>query len=259
VIGATPDVPDSDRTDASLTSDSRLRAAVELAHAAAVELAGAEAVGGHEDVQDEDEHAVTHFFAAHQPGYRGWRWAVTVADGGPDTPVTVSETVLLPGPDALVAPPWVPWQERVRAGDLGVGDLLPVDPDDARLVPGYLASDDPAVEDVAHEVGLGRLRVLSRAGRDSATERWTEGDRGPRAEMAKAAPATCITCGFYLPLAGALRSAFGVCANEYAPADGAVVHAEYGCGAHSDVEADTGPIAPVAEVVYDDGVELEPR
>jgi hypothetical protein len=182
---------------------------------------------------------------------------VTVAEGGSDRPVSVSETVLLPGPDALVAPAWVPWQERVRAGDLGVGDLLPSDPEDPRLVPGYLASDDPAVEETAKEVGLGRIKVLSRVGRDDATERWRDGDHGPKAEMAKAAPGTCASCGFYLPLAGSLRAAFGVCANEYAPADGVVVHAEYGCGAHSDVEADSGPIAPVAELVYDDGVELE--
>jgi hypothetical protein len=184
---------------------------------------------------------------------------VTVAVGGPDERVTISETVLLPGPDALVAPAWVPWQERVRAGDLGVGDLLPTDPDDARLVPGYLHSDDPAVDETAHEVGLGRPKVLSREGRVEATERWRDGDHGPRADMAKAAPGTCGTCGFYLPLAGSLRAAFGACANEYAPADGAVVHAEYGCGAHSDVESDGGPLSPIGELVYDDGVELEPR
>jgi hypothetical protein len=260
---AAPDPSDqaagSESTPEGSTDAARLLGAVELARAAAVELAGADAVGEHEHAQAEDEQAATHFFAAHQPGYGGWRWAVTVADGGPDTPVTVSETVLLPGPDALVAPAWVPWQERVRAGDLGVGDLLPTDPDDERLVPGYLASDDPAVEEVAREVGLGRLRVLSRFGRDVATERWRDGEHGPRAEMAKAAPGTCVTCGFYLPIAGSLRAAFVVCANEYSPADGAVVHAEFGCGAHSDVEPDLGPITPVAEVVYDDGVELEPR
>ena len=50
-----------------------------------------------------------------------------------------------------------------------------------------------------------------------------------------------------------------MCANEFAPADGAVVHAEYGCGAHSDVEADQGSVAPIAELVYDDGVDLESR
>jgi len=243
-------------------SDPRLLGALDQARAAAIELAGDAAVGDVEEVRVEDTHAATYFFAADQPGYLGWRWAVTLAcagSAGQDQPVTVSETVLLPGPRALVAPAWVPWQERVRAGDLGVGDLLPSDPEDQRLVPGYVASDDLAVEDTAHEVGLGRVRVLSRTGREDATERWRGGDHGPRTEMAKAAPATCVTCGFYLPLAGSLQAAFGVCANEFAPADGAVVHAEYGCGAHSDVEADSGPLAPVAELVYDDGVELETR
>ena len=40
---------------------------------------------------------------------------------------TVDELALLPGPDALVAPPWVPWSERLAPGDLGVGDVLPTD------------------------------------------------------------------------------------------------------------------------------------
>jgi hypothetical protein len=256
VIPATPDAPPA---APSAPTDPRLLAAVDQARAAAVELAGEPAVQGFEEVLAEDENSATHYFAAAQPGYRGWRWAVTVATCGPDEPITVSETVLLPGPDALVAPAWVPWQERVRAGDLGVGDLLPTDPDDIRLVPGYLESDDPEIEETAYEIGLGRPRVLSREGRTEATERWRDGDRGPRADMAKAAPSTCVTCGFYLPLAGSLSAAFGACANELAPADGAVVHAEYGCGAHSDVEADNGPIAPIAELVYDDGVELESR
>ena len=57
--------------------------------------------------------------------------------------MTVSEVVLLPGPEALVAPEWVPWQQRIQAGDLGVGDLMPTEAGDPRLVPGYLESDDP--------------------------------------------------------------------------------------------------------------------
>jgi hypothetical protein len=35
-----------------------------------------------------------------------------------------------------------------------------------------------------------------------------------------------------------------------------VVHAEFGCGAHSEVRVDTSPNVPVAELVYDDA-ELE--
>lgn len=236
--------------------DPRLAAAVELAREAAErdarDIVDGDAVGAHVGVQPEDGAAATHLFEANYPGYRGWRWAVTVA-GGPvdDEPVTVSEVVLLPGPDALVAPEWVPWEQRVRAGDLGVGDLLPPPPDDPRLVPGYLRSDDPAVEEAAMELGLGRPRVLSWGGRLDAAQRWQEA-RGPSSDMAQSAPGTCGTCGFYLPLAGSLRAAFGACGNEFAPADGKVVHAGFGCGAHSEVEVEPTPLAPVAEVVYDD-------
>lgn len=245
-------------SDASLLAD-----AVDVAREAAVSEAAADlpdgpaAVGAHLASLAEDDGAVTHYFAAEQGGYLGWRWAVTLAAAS-DGPVTVSEVVLIPGPEALVAPGWVPWDQRIRPGDLGVGDLLPVPEDDARLVPGYVATDDAAVEDVAWELGLGRERVLSRLGREEAAERWQDGPRGPGSEMARSAPATCGTCGFFLSLAGSLRGAFGVCGNAYAPADGAVVAVGFGCGAHSDVRAEaTSPVA-VAELVYDDGVDLEP-
>ncbi len=250
---------------AAATTPSRLEDAVDQAREVAIAdaaadmgaTAAAEAVGVHLGARAEDG-AVTHFFAAEHGGYRGWRWSVTLASADDDSAITVSEVVLLPGPDAMVSPAWVPWNERVRPGDLGVGDLLPTSPDDARLVPGYLASDDIAVEELAREVGLGRKTVLSREGRDAAVQRWFGGEHGPGTDMARSAPAHCGTCGFLLPLAGALSGVFGVCANAYAPADGEVVAVEFGCGAHSDVAYE--PVSPVAvaELVYDDGVELEP-
>ncbi|HEY0815577.1 MAG TPA: DUF3027 domain-containing protein [Pseudonocardia sp.] len=229
-----------------------------VAEAAAELVDGAAAVGAHLESVAGDDGSLTHYFAAEQGGYRGWRWSVTLAVADPDAPVTVSEVVLLPGPDALIAPGWVPWDERVRPGDLGVGDLLPTPDDDPRIAPGYVQSDDEAVEEVAREVGLGRARVLSRLGRDEAAERWYDGPHGPASEMARSAPGSCGTCAFLLPLAGALRSAFGVCGNAYAPADGAVVAAGFGCGAHSDVRAEATSPVTVAELVYDDGVDLEP-
>jgi Protein of unknown function (DUF3027) len=226
--------------------------AVDLARAAAEEEAGVERVGAHVGVHGEDEFSVTHLFEAEHAGYRGWNWAVTVAHAGEGTPVSVSEVVLLPGKDALVAPEWVPWSHRVRAGDLGVGDLMPPHENDPRLVEAYVHSDDPAIEEVALEVGLGRMRVLSREGRLEAAERWVSSDFGPRSDMARSAPAHCGTCGFYTRVAGAFGAAFGVCANEIAPADGHVVHVEYGCGAHSQAEVDISPMVPVADLVYDD-------
>jgi Protein of unknown function (DUF3027) len=229
--------------------------AVDQARAAAAketEVGGASYIGEHVGVEREDAVSASHLFEANVPGYQGWRWAVTVATS-PDeaAPVTVSEVVLVPGPDALVAPAWVPWERRVQAGDLGVGDIFPTDADDPRLVPAYLYSDDPAVEEVALEVGLGRVKVLSRFGREDAATRWNDGEFGPRSDMARSAPAHCGTCGFYAPLAGALRGRFGACTNDIAPADGHVVDVEYGCGAHSEVEVEVTNSIPVAELVYD--------
>ena len=234
-----------------------LTAAVDVARAAA-EADAPGTVGEHLGSRAEEEHVVSHLFATTLAGYVGWHWAVSLArTAGSDT-VTVDEVVLLPGDGALLAPPWVPWDERVRPGDLSPGDLLPPRPQDPRLVPGYLHSDDPAVEQVAFELGLGREQVLSREGRLAAADRWQTGDRGPDTAMARQAPATCGTCGFLLPLAGALQAGFGVCGNELTETDGQVVSVEYGCGAHSQAEAGTHHVVELPDVVYDDGDEIEP-
>jgi hypothetical protein len=222
--------------------------AVDLARAAAAEIAGSE-VGEHLGVRAEAERVVTHAFAATLPGYVGWFWAVTI-NRAPDAEPTVAEVVLLPGEGALLAAEWVPWSERLKPGDLSPGDLLPSAPDDPRLAPAYLLSDDPQVEEVAFELGLGRVRVLSREGRLDAADRWYVGEGGPDNPMAKQAPAACGTCGFFLPIAGSLGSAFGVCANEIASTDGQVVSVEYGCGAHS--EAVIEVVADEMAAVYDD-------
>jgi len=116
----------------------------------------------------------------------------------------------------------------------------------------YLAGPDEEADRLAlWELGLGRVRVLSAVGRDDAAMRWYDGERGPRSPLALAAPAHCRSCGFLLPLAGALRQLFGVCTNEHAPDDGAVVSLDHGCGAHSEAVPDTGPV-PVAGPVVDE-------
>ena len=223
-----------------------------LARLAAVEEAGAaDLVGDYLGASTEDSVAVTAAFAAADRGYRGWYWAVTIAIVD-HQPATVSEVVLLPGDQALLAPPWVPWDRRIRPGDVGAGDLLPAAPDDIRLVPGYVDSDDPAVKEVAYEFGLGRSRVLSREGRDEAAQRWHEGPFGPDDPIATHAAATCVTCGFYIPLAGLLGMAMGACSNEFSPADGRVVDAAYGCGAHSDTVIDAPLISASTATVVDE-------
>ncbi|MQY24735.1 hypothetical protein NRB56_02880 [Nocardia sp. RB56] len=230
-----------------------LAEAVGLARRALLELQPT-GVGEHLGVTGEDEYAATHHFAATLPGYGGWQWAVVVAAPPSADHATVSESALLPGPEALVPPDFLPWDQRVRPGDLAPGDLLATGPDDPRLVPGYMLTGDPVVDEAIEEIGLGRPRVLSREGREEAAGRWYS-EYGPDTDMARAAPSTCGLCGFFVPVAGALRAAFGVCANAMG-ADGHVVHTEYGCGAHSDTELPTGQGSPLYEAFDDAAVDM---
>ncbi|MDH2389642.1 DUF3027 domain-containing protein [Streptomyces sp. HNM0663] len=286
-------------TTRSRTPDRLCAEAVDLARAAAEEAAAPGVVGEHVALVSEGDRVVTHFFECMELGYRGWRWAVTVARASRAKVVTVDETVLLPGPDSLLAPEWVPWSERLRPGDLGPGDLLPTQADDLRLEPGYTGEDEPppnsavapshdleerveeedaeltgrapvqsdtgddgrgAISAVAEELGMRRARVLSRYGLHIAADRWDE-SYGAKTPMAQAAPAQCVTCGFLVPIAGSLRQAFGVCANEFSPADGRVVSLAYGCGGHSEAAVMPKPPVPpppVHDTVATDEFPLRP-
>lgn len=195
-------------------------AAVQVARAALEEL-GEGGIGKHIGVAGMNKFVATHRFEAHVPGYPGWEWHAVLACAAGSRSVTVNEVALVPGGDALQAPEWVPYAERVRPGDLGPGDLMPPLPGDERL------DADGS---------------LSQAGLEDAKRRWRTGEWGPNSDMAAAAPLQCKTCAFMLPL----LPNFGVCANEYS-ADGRVVHATYGCGAHSKTKAtEETPEAPSA-------------
>jgi len=242
--------------------------AVGPARDAVVAVVGAAAVGGHRGVQADGERIVTHLFDCADPAYSGWMWAVTVVRAPRAKVVTVSETVLLPGPGSLLAPAWVPWQDRLRPGDLGVGDLLPAPPDDERLVPlvvlegddavtdWYPGEEDIDVDEAAELLTSGRSRVLSAIGRDGAAARWYTSEHGPRSPLAHAAPAHCLSCGFFVPLSGELGLLFGACANAYAPDDGRVVSADHGCGAHSEAVAAESIARAVSPVIDEFGYDL---
>lgn len=219
----------------------------DLAFQAAMASSGTHAVGDHVGVTAEADRVVTHRFACTHPGYRGWSWNVTVARASRARAATVNEVALLPGDDALVAPSWVPWAERMEPDDLTPGMLMPSDPGDPRLVPGYTGGDratstDPAeasqTRAVVAELGLGRERLMSPQGREETAERWLAGDGGPHNSMTKQAPGPCVECGYFVRLQGSLGTIFGACANEQAPFDGQVVSVDHGCGAHSDVHVE---------------------
>lgn len=228
-------------------------AAVDVAREALHEEVESTQVGDHLGMIAEGPLVVTHYFASDVPGYRGWRWAVTLTRAPDGEKVTVDETALIPDVDALLAPVWVPWKNRVQSGDLGAGDVLVTAPDDPRLVVGMVDNDtveaDDDLEPAHWELGLGRLRMLSPEGRREAAHRWYR-EAGPRSSIARAADMPCSTCGFLLLIGGPLGQAFGVCANGFSPVDGRIVAMDFGCGAHSEtVQAAT---VPVADIVVDE-------
>lgn len=198
-------------------------AAVNTARVALEELGDGD-VGRHIGVGGCSPHAVTHRFAADVPGYRGWEWQAVLACAAGSNEVTVSELALVPGGDALQAPDWVPYTDRVLPGDLGPGDVMPPTPGDSRLT-----ADGK----------------LSEAGWQEAASRWLA-SHGPDTPMATHVRLQCDTCAFFLPW----RDSFGVCANEYS-ADGYAVHARYGCGAHSQITIAPEP-AVDPDTVFDD-------
>jgi Protein of unknown function (DUF3027) len=230
------------RVRTSAKADAVAMAAVDDARRALLAEVDQAQVGDHLAAQPEGDRIVTHLFDCRTPGYTGWRWSVTVVRASRQKVVTVDEIVLVPGVEAIVAPTWVPYRERIKPGDLSPGDLLPVDDEDPRLVPTYSFGDDPLDPDartqirtVAKDLGLGRIRTLSPEGHELAAQRWYDGDAGPESPLAQSAPEPCSTCGFLLRISGSLAEAFGVCANGDANDDGRVVAFTHGCGAHSEV------------------------
>jgi hypothetical protein len=248
------------RAGARARTDAVLAAAADLAREAAQEVAESPSdVGDYLGATLDGDRLMSHRFAAAMKGYRGWHWTVTVARVPRGRTATVSEVELLPGDEAILAPEWLPWAERLRPGDIGPGDTLPFRPDDPRLEPGWKPTGDEELDSVAiDELALARARVLSPRGRDAAAERWYRGSRGPTAPGAVASAAECLTCGFLVPLQGPLGQLFGVCANEWSPDDGKVVSLDHGCGAHSETDVERPPSDWPADAPLIDDTMVEP-
>ena len=186
------------------------------------------------------------------PGYSGWYWAVTLARPPRGKTPTIDEVVMLRAPTRCSR------RHGCRGRSACARRPRPRRPGaDRPRRPahraGLRASDDPAVEAVAFELGLGRERVMSREGRLDAAERWYLGEGGPEPRWPGrrrriAAPArSCCRWPDRWPPASASA------ATRSPPVDGRVVSVEYGCGAHSEAKVVVPPVAEVGEVVYDDG------
>nr|WP_256478239.1 DUF3027 domain-containing protein [Corynebacterium stercoris] len=202
-------------------------AAVQAARRALEEVADGEEIGEHIGVTGLGENVATHRFAADVPGYSGWEWNAVVACATGSDWVTINEVALVPATGALEAPDWVPYSERLRPGDLGPGDIMELSPHDDRV------TEDSMSRHAITFPGRETKRYLTEKGLSEAERRWRTGDFGPNSEFAEKATLYCRSCAFYLPMGEPVGDNFGVCTNEYS-ADGHVVAASYGCGAHSD-------------------------
>ena len=96
--------------------DPVLTEAVDLAREAVV--AGAHEDGGigeHVGVTVHEDRLLTHLFDCTLPGYPGWTWYATVSRAPRSKHVSVCESGLLAGPRSLLAPAWIPWEERMNS------------------------------------------------------------------------------------------------------------------------------------------------
>ncbi|MHA7305263.1 DUF3027 domain-containing protein [Arthrobacter sp. TMN-49] len=97
--------------------DAALAADVATARAAVRTIAHDGDIGRHLGARSEGVRCVTHLFESKLPGYGGWVWFATLARVSRGKYSTVNEVGMLPTNDSVLAPPWVPWSERVRPED----------------------------------------------------------------------------------------------------------------------------------------------
>ena len=245
---------------------------IALARAEAIDTAHEPEDVGEFVTSEAHDDGVTDFrFEALMKGYEGWQWSVTLYHDVELDHWTIDESSLIPTDKALLPPKWVPWKDRLLPSDLSVTDSIGTPEDDERLDDGIgideavsrteeLNAEQQAVETVqaqeggspdeqadaltavedvveaGEELDLSRRAVLSDLGQTQTAQRWYEGPHGPKSLSTKTADGNlCSTCGFFIPLAGSLKTMFGVCANRWSPDDGKVVSVDHGCGEHSEI------------------------
>ncbi|MBF4554072.1 DUF3027 domain-containing protein [Corynebacterium sp. DSM 45110] len=220
--------------------------AVQVALEALGEIAdSSDAIGEHLAAIVEGD-LVVHRFRCHMAGYPDWEWVAVLASVPGTRAITINEVGLQAGKKATRAPEWVPYEDRVLPGDLGPGDTLPPRHDDERL---------SSWRELTTNGGFPRnpeaAQTLSERGLKETVQRWRTGEYGPNSEFAEQASMMCRTCAFYLPF-NSVETNFGACTNEFS-ADGHVVHATFGCGAHSATkEQSESAASPVPYGAFDD-------
>ena len=121
--------------DEVFEADEVLVAAVDQARTALELITPADTIGEPLGYIVEGEHVLSLLFDCLMTGYPGWRWTVSLSRVDGDSAPQVLETELMPGDDALLAPEWVPWSDRLAdskvAEELAAAGLAGDDDDDS--------------------------------------------------------------------------------------------------------------------------------
>jgi hypothetical protein len=115
-------------------ADEVLAGAIDQARSALELITPADTIGEPLGYIVEGEHVLSLLFDSLMTGYPGWRWTVSLSRVDGDAEPQVLETELTPGDDALLAPEWVPWSDRLAdakvAEELAAAALTDDDFDD---------------------------------------------------------------------------------------------------------------------------------
>lgn len=96
-----------------IDADEVLLAAVDQARAELTKITPADTVGDPIGHIVEGEHVLSLLFECTMTGYPGWHWTVSMSRIDENSAPSVLETELMPGSDALLAPDWIPWSDRL--------------------------------------------------------------------------------------------------------------------------------------------------
>jgi Protein of unknown function (DUF3027). len=100
--------------------DTILADAVDVARNALTEIAVDTEIGEYLGATSEGERLVTHRFVSQKKGCRGWTWFATLArvPRAKAKDLTVCEAGIVAGEDALLAPAWLPWADRLAKEEI---------------------------------------------------------------------------------------------------------------------------------------------
>ncbi|OKL47375.1 DUF3027 domain-containing protein [Boudabousia marimammalium] len=158
-----------------LKPDAVLARAVEAALKGLKEVVRHDYIGQHLGMIGEAERLLTHYFACLHPGYAGWAWAVTMTRVPRSKTPTICEIELLPHEGALLAPRWLPWEQRMNPEDGSNDDDDDYEAaEDVRLTPGRRRGDhdDKYYLDVGSDRGESPWEVDDLRVNDLTLEVW---------------------------------------------------------------------------------------